>query len=300
MIVHPAAQVNHLLPYDQLFGPNVRGTAEVLGLASARRLKKVVFLSTIGVADQLGGRLAEDDDIRAVNPVRTLSEAYASGYATSKWAAEVLLRDAHDRCGLPVTVFRSGLILAHPRYAGQLNLPDTLTRMVLSLLVTGVAPRSFAPAGARPAALGGLPVDVVARSVVGLGTVDKDRDLRTFHAVDPDPDGPTLDTVVDWLIEGGAPITRIDDHAEWLRRFEIGLRGAPERVAAHSALPLLDAFRRPRGASSAPPSASRFAAAVRDTDPAGVPTLSRDLIAKYTADLAALSLLDPGTTGHHR
>lgn len=114
-IVHPAAMVNHLLPYDQLFGPNVRGTAAVARLALTSQLKKVVFLSTIGVVESTGGRLGEQDDVRVVDPVRSLSSAYASGYATSKWAGEVLLREAHGRFGLPVTVFRSGLILAHRR-----------------------------------------------------------------------------------------------------------------------------------------------------------------------------------------
>ncbi len=33
LIVHPAALVNHVLPYDQLFGPNVVGTAELIRLA---------------------------------------------------------------------------------------------------------------------------------------------------------------------------------------------------------------------------------------------------------------------------
>ena len=33
LIVDPAAQVNHVLPYSQLFGPNVVGTAELIRLA---------------------------------------------------------------------------------------------------------------------------------------------------------------------------------------------------------------------------------------------------------------------------
>ena len=35
------------------------------------------------------------------------------------------------------------MILAHTRYAGQLNVPDAFTRLILSLLATGIAPRSF-------------------------------------------------------------------------------------------------------------------------------------------------------------
>ncbi|WP_280446228.1 hypothetical protein, partial [Nocardia brasiliensis] len=41
--------------------------------------------------------------------------------------------------GSPVAVFRSDMILAHSRFAGQLNVSDMFTRLVLSVLATGVA-----------------------------------------------------------------------------------------------------------------------------------------------------------------
>ncbi|WP_213451844.1 carboxylic acid reductase [Rhizomonospora bruguierae] len=297
-IIHAAAQVNHVLPYEQLFGPNVRGTAAVIDLALTSRLKEVVFLSTIGIADQVDGDLGEQDDIRVTNPTRALSSAYAAGYATSKWAGEVLLRHAHDRHGLPVTVFRSGLILAHRRYVGQLNPQDMFTRLMLSILVTGVAPASFAAhhrtgQQARSAAFGGVPVDFLAESVVRLSGAHSGSGHRTYNAIDPDPRGPSLDAAVDWLIDSGVPVTRIDDHSEWLRRFEIGLRAVPERIAAFTALPLIEAFRRPTAPASPPASASRFRAAVQDAGVGGtgvIPGLSPDLVSKYVTDLAALGL----------
>ena len=50
LIVHPAALVNHVLPYSQLFGPNVVGTAEVIRLALTSKLKPVNYVSTVAVA----------------------------------------------------------------------------------------------------------------------------------------------------------------------------------------------------------------------------------------------------------
>jgi len=47
LIVHPAALVNHVLPYRQMFGPNVVGTAEVIRLAITTRIKPVTYLSTL-------------------------------------------------------------------------------------------------------------------------------------------------------------------------------------------------------------------------------------------------------------
>ncbi|MDP9166921.1 MAG: thioester reductase domain-containing protein, partial [Actinomycetota bacterium] len=143
LVVHPAALVNHVLPYSQLFGPNVVGTAEVIRLALTTRVKPVDYVSTVSVAMTVDpDRFVENGDIRAVSPQRPIDDSYANGYGNSKWAGEVLLREAHDLCGLQVAVFRSGMILAHRRYAGQLNVPDMFTRLIFSVLATGLAPVS--------------------------------------------------------------------------------------------------------------------------------------------------------------
>ena len=65
LIVDPAALVNHVLPYDQLFGPNVVGTAELIRLALTTKLKPFIYLSTVGVGDQIEpSKFTEDADIR--------------------------------------------------------------------------------------------------------------------------------------------------------------------------------------------------------------------------------------------
>ena len=81
-IVHPAALVNHILPYGQLFGPNVVGTAEVIRLAISERLKPVTYLSTVAVAMGVPDFL-EDGDIREVSPRRPIDDGYANGYANA-------------------------------------------------------------------------------------------------------------------------------------------------------------------------------------------------------------------------
>lgn len=125
----------------------------------------------------------EDGDIRTVSPTRHIDPGYANGYANSKWAGEVLLREAHDLCGLPVSVFRSDMILTHRRYSGQLNVTDAFTRMLLSLVLTGIAPRSFYQgdgSGARPRAhYEGLPVDFVTEAITSLGLSSSEDFART-------------------------------------------------------------------------------------------------------------------------
>ncbi|GAA3543554.1 carboxylic acid reductase [Amycolatopsis ultiminotia] len=291
LIVHPAALVNHVLPYDQLFGPNVVGTAELIRLALTTRLKPVTYLSTVAVIAAQASSPDEVSDIRETSPARELDDSYANGYATSKWAGEVLLREAHDAAGLPVTVFRSDMILAHSRYTGQLNVPDMFTRLLLSLLVTGIAPKSFYR-GETPAHYDGLPGDFTAEAITTLGL--ETEGYRTYNVLNPHEDGVSLDTYVDWLIEAGHRIRRIDDYGTWFTRFETAIRALPEKQKQHSLLPLLHAFAEPAEpvAGSGLP-ADRFRAAVRaagagpDKD---IPHVTSALIAKYAADLATLGL----------
>ncbi|AXG83083.1 carboxylic acid reductase [Streptomyces paludis] len=295
MIVHPAALVNHVLPYSQLFGPNVAGTAEVIRLALTARLKPVTYVSTVAVHLGTGAAAPDEDaDIRGISPVRTVDQGYASGYATSKWAGEVLLREAHERCGLPVAVFRSNNVLAHSGWHGQLNVPDVFTRLLLSVLATGLAPGSFYRGKGARAHYDGLPADFTAEAITSLGA-RATTGHRTFNVVNPHDDGISLDTFVDWLIEAGHPVRRIDGYDAWLTRFTVALRALPERQRRLSLLPLLHAFARPEEevSGSALP-AERFRAAVRARETGSgedIPRLSAALIRKYVTDLRQLGLL---------
>jgi fatty acid CoA ligase FadD9 len=174
LIVDPAALVNHVLPYSELFGPNALGTAELIKIALTTKVKHYTYVSTIGVGDQITpSKFTEDADIRAISPTRKINDSYANGYGNSKWAGEVLLREANDLCGLPVAVFRCDMILADTTYAGQLNVPDIFTRMILSLVATGIAPGSFyeldADGNRQRAHVDGLPVEFIAEAVSTLG-----------------------------------------------------------------------------------------------------------------------------------
>ncbi|MDT5410232.1 MAG: fatty acid CoA ligase FadD9 [Mycobacterium sp.] len=304
LISHVGALVNHVLPYDQLFGPNVVGTAEVIKLAISSRIKPVTFMSTVAVAMQIApDEFAEDGDIRAISPARAIDDSYANGYGNSKWAGEVLLREAYDLCGLPVAVFRSDMILAHSRYVGQLNVVDNFTRLLLSLLTTGIAPGSFYQtdaAGNRARAhYAGVPADFVAEAVTTLGKQVTDG-FRSFDVENPYDDGISLDTFVDWLIDAGHKIHRIGDYNEWLTRFETTLKALPEKQRQRSVLPLLGAYREPEKPLRGSPTPTEvFRTAVQaakigaDKD---IPHLSSALIDKYVTDLQHLGLLGQAQT----
>ncbi|MCV7298538.1 amino acid adenylation domain-containing protein [Mycobacterium barrassiae] len=307
LVVDSAALVNGVLPYPELFAPNVVGTAELIRFALTSKLKPYAFVSTSDVGRQIEpSAFTEDADIRAISATRIVDGSYANGYGNSKWAGEVLLREAHDLCGLPVAVFRSGMIMADPRYAGQLNVSDTVTRMVLSVVATGVAPESFyqldADGRRQRAHFDGLPVDFVAEAIATLGTRLVEG-FETYHVMNPHDDGIGIDQYVDWLIEAGYPIERIADFNEWVTRFEAGLQGLPEAQRAQSVLQMLQlllqhtdgqvAAPEPTLGSYAP--ADRFHAAVKDAKIGAdhdIPHINASVIVKYATDLQLLGLLE--------
>jgi fatty acid CoA ligase FadD9 len=299
LIVDPAALVNHVLPYNQLFGPNALGTAELIRIALTTKLKPFAYVSTIGVGAGIEpGKFTEDGDIRVISATRKVDDSYANGYSNSKWAGEVLLREANDLCGLPVAVFRCDMILADTTYAGQLNLPDMFTRMMFSLVATGVAPRSFyeldADGNRQRAHYDGLPVEFIAEAISTLGAHVVEG-FETYHVMNPYDDGIGLDEYVDWLIEAGYGIERIGDYSEWLSRFETAIRALPERQRQASLLPLLHNYQSPekpiRG-SIAP--TDRFRAAVQEAKigpDKDIPHITPEVIVKYVTDLKLLGLL---------
>jgi fatty acid CoA ligase FadD9 len=299
LIVHSGALVNHVLPYRQLFGPNVVGTAEIIRLAITTRIKPVTYLSTVSVSMTIDPKLfQEDGDIRTISPVRALDGGYASGYGNSKWAGEVLLREAHDLCGVPVAVFRSDEILAHSTLVGQINVPDAFTRLVFSLIKTGIAPRSFYQTdgvGDRQRAhYPGLPADFVAESITTLGR-HATGGFTSFDVMNPHDDGVSLDVFVDWLIDAGASIVRVDSYPDWFSRFETALKALPEGARQQSALPLLEVYRFPQPpllGATAPTDVYRAAVRAAGIGAEGdIPHVTAPLIDKYISDLRQLGLL---------
>jgi fatty acid CoA ligase FadD9 len=299
LIVDPAALVNHILPYSELFGPNVVGTAELIRLALTTKIKPYNYVSTIGVPLLGVSPFHEEDaDVRVIGPTRKVDDSYANGYNNSKWAGEVLLREAHDRCGLPVAVFRCDMILADTRYAGQLNVTDVFTRTMLSLVATGIAPGSFyeldATGNRQRAHYDGLPVDFIAEAIATLG-VGIENGYQTYHVLNPYDDGIGFDQFVDWLNEAGYPIQRIADYNDWLQRFETAMRALPESQRQHSVLPLLHYYQHPdKPLCGALASTERFREAVQEAKVGpdkDIPHVSAELIVKYITDLQLLGLL---------
>lgn len=172
------------------------------------------------------------------------------------------------------------------------------TRLMLSLVATGIAPGSFYEldaAGHRQRShYDGLPVDFIAEAISTLGA-HQVHGFETYHVMNPYDDGIGLDEYVDWLVEAGYAIDRVADYADWLQRFETSMRALPDRQRQASLLPLLHSYAQPakpmRGALA---STERFRAAVQDAKigpDKDIPHVTADIIVKYITDLQVLGLL---------
>jgi fatty acid CoA ligase FadD9 len=300
-VVHNAALVNHAFGYRELFEPNLLGTAEMLRFAVRSRIKALAYVSTVGavMAVDRDEPIREDEDIRTLLPERTLGFGYASGYSISKWASEILLRDANERLGVPVRVFRPSGIMAHTKYRGQINAADFFTRLLCGIVYTGIAPTSFYEGGAR-GHYDGLPVDVVARSIAALALTDlRDAGSATYQVVNPyRDDGVSLDVIVDWVETLGYRMTRIDDYAEWYRTFHDRLAALADPLRQRSPLAILDAWAHParagRGGFDVTRLRERLGRLSRPgEDLAALPHVDEALIDKYLEDMDALGLIGP-------
>ncbi len=257
VIVHNGALVNHVLDYERLFEPNVLGTLAVMRLALARKMKAIAYVSTVGVINGVHREapILEEEDLRALVPERPAEAGYAAGYGASKWVSELLLLDAHEKLGLPASIFRPSEIMAHSRYRGQVNVPDFFTRLLAGIVYTGLAPKSFytadAPRWVRH--YDGLPVEIVARSIAApsvtlrLGDEPASR-FATYHVMNPHHDDAiSLDDIVSWVRSAGYVVERIADYAEWYRTFHDRLTSLPEEQRIHSPLAILEAWSVPQG-----------------------------------------------------
>jgi thioester reductase-like protein len=197
------------------------------------------------------------------------------------------------------------MIMADTSYAGLLNASDTVSRMVLSIMATGVAPASFyrldADGNRQRAHFDGLPVEFVAEAISTLGAQAVDG-FQTFHVMNPHDDGIGLDQYVDWLIEAGYAIRRIADFGEWVQQFEAALRALPDQQRRHSVLQML-LLRNPGQAHPLQPTSGsfgptdRFRSAVQeaklgpDKNTPDIPHVSAAIVIKYVTDLQLFGLL---------
>ncbi|MGW3493842.1 amino acid adenylation domain-containing protein [Streptomyces sp. NPDC001020] len=199
LVIHSAAQVNFLYPYEALRRANVEGTRQLVRLAAGRAVP-MHFFSTIAVLAGFGtaGVRHVDEDLPLDH-----ADQLTMGYAESKWVAEGVLRDAADQ-GLPVAVYRPYEITGD-RHTGACNTDTAICSLFKTITETGLAPDI-------PLPLDFVPVDFLTEAVVHIATAHR-ATCRTYHMTNPRP--ATLTDMLDRMDAGGHRIHRLP-YEEWV------------------------------------------------------------------------------------
>ncbi|WP_052489441.1 amino acid adenylation domain-containing protein [Streptomyces sp. 150FB] len=200
LVLHSAAHVNFLYPYEALRAANVEGTREIIRLAAPRRVP-VHFLSTVAVLAGFGTA-----GVRAIGENEPLdhAEGLTMGYAESKWVAEQLLRNAGSE-GLPVSIYRPYEVTGDRR-SGACNTETAICSLFKTIAETGLAP-------GIPLPMDFVPVDHLAAAVVRIAT-RQPADNRTYHLTNPAP--ALLDDVLDRMRAAGFHLRTLP-YGPWVR-----------------------------------------------------------------------------------
>ncbi|MFE4410384.1 amino acid adenylation domain-containing protein [Streptomyces sp. NPDC056821] len=199
LVIHAAAQVNFLYPYEALRSANVEATRQLVRLA-AERAVPVHFFSTIAVLAGFGtaGVRHVDEDLPLDH-----ADRLTMGYAESKWVAEEVLRDAAGQ-GLPVAVHRPYEITGDRR-TGACNTDTAICSLFKTITETGLAPDI-------PLPLDFVPVDFLSEAVVHIATAHR-ATHRTYHMTNPRP--ASLRDMLDRMDASGHRIRRLP-YEEWV------------------------------------------------------------------------------------
>ncbi|CAM5998880.1 unnamed protein product [Sphagnum balticum] len=170
-IFHCAAQINNLASYETLRGPNVGGTLEVIRLLGSGRAKCLHYASTLSVfvaTNNNHGLLLETDNLQTTKTIY-------GGYAQTKFAAEILLRNLSGKLG-PASYHRFGLITGD----SQSGIGSDYD--FLNLFLKGLRALNCAPEITEDICLDITPIDFAAKAMlqISLHCMQKQQ-FETYH-----------------------------------------------------------------------------------------------------------------------
>jgi thioester reductase-like protein len=267
-IVHSAARVHWLAPFEELRAPNVDGTRRMLELAACGRLKSVHHVSSIGVFPYRPGvPISEDSDLDHDEPL-------FGGYVQTKWVAEKLVGRAAEQ-GLPVRTYRPGTLVGSSR-TGHFSRASFLDRLLIGSVQLGSAP-------ILANAIEMTPVDYCAEGTAAL-VQDPDAGDGVFHLTNPVP--VPAGRLHELIAEAGYDIDR-EPFDSWRER----LLASPdfERNALYPFRPFLATVQADQ--LSPPPYGSGRAQAALSAAGVVCPPVDETLIKTYFARYAAEGFL---------
>ncbi|KAL3110217.1 hypothetical protein niasHT_015820 [Heterodera trifolii] len=206
VVLHAAAYVNLIYPYQALHGINVLGTRNVLDFCLKNKLKPLHYISTDAVFPA---------DLRGVDehfPPQNHCHQLTDGYGQSKYVAEQLVTRSLTR-GLPGVCYRLGNQSAPSNCDGNWNDRDFTYLMLLGVICTGKTPD-------LEWQLELTPVDFSARFVVRvLCELFNESSGKIFHLI-ASQNTLRWSEVMDWLRRMGFELEQMRT-SEWVKMIEL-------------------------------------------------------------------------------
>lgn len=201
VVIHAAAYVNLIYPYQALHGINVLGTRNILDFCHTNKVKPLHYISTDAVIPS--GLKNVDEDFKIEN----VKEKLVDGYGQSKYVAEQLVKRSQQR-GLPTIIYRLGNQAASI-ISGYWNEQDFTYLLLQSVIFTGKTPNI-------DWIMEITPVDFAAKFIVDLSTNNFCSNVgKIFHLTNTQ-DSPKWLTLMEWLRKIGYRIETIDVES-WLK-----------------------------------------------------------------------------------
>lgn len=195
-VFHFAAEVNLVLPYEELKRVNVNGTIETLKFCLTGNYKFLHYASTLSVfvsSDDAREKFYEEDRLNS------MKEVYG-GYAQSKWVSEEILYNAIQEGYESVNIYRFGLITGDSK-TGFGKTDDFFTRFLKSLTNLKRIPKIKS----EEMKIDITPVDFAAKSCIALSRSVANKHI--FHIANPKSLG--LDQLLNILKEYGITLDEV-------------------------------------------------------------------------------------------
>lgn len=172
-IIHNGAYVNHMLPYSALKNSNVKGTVEIIRLASLNNIK-LHYISTLGVFNYSNASEIYNEE----SSIWEQEHPESKGYNATKCVAELICEEAKKR-GLFVNIYRLGLLTGATDTA-YFNKSDWLPSLIQSCIILDQYFKEMENWNVQ-----GAPVNSVSNIIVRL--LDSSKSSLKLHLVDPKP-----------------------------------------------------------------------------------------------------------------
>jgi len=186
-------------------------------------------MSTMAVLPLLDSSTGDDETALPRSSVLMTTGRYAHGYAVQQVGFRAPASRRRNARGSRSNILRGPMMLPHRHTPGVINTDDLFTRLLYSVIVTGLAPHSFyRRANTRLPGAPGLQTRCRStswrRPWWPPPTLPRDGCRAVNLSAYPTRDGGSLDDIVSWIETAGYPVKRVAEPRRVARTLPDGAR----------------------------------------------------------------------------